>query len=73
MRRNTHRVNDTSWWKLCPECDKWFQVLLRYPGIENATDLPGCCKPCGGENIDENTEKLSALTATLFDEFNEAS
>ncbi len=73
MKRTTHRVTDTSWWKLCPGCKKWFPVLLKPPGTKIRANLPCHCKICSKIYADASKKKLSDLSSLMLDEFNEAS
>ena len=74
MKRNTHKVNNKSWFKLCPDCERWFHILLKPPGIDNRDNLPPRCQPCSKVRYDKSKMKShDVLAEILFDEFNEAS
>ncbi len=74
MRRTTHKVSNTSWWIHCPDCNKWFNILLKPPGTKIRSNLPTYCKPCGKIRSDKSKMKYhDVLAGILFDELNEAS
>ena len=51
LRRVTHRVTDTHWWKLCPTCKKWFEINLEPPGTKIRSNLPVyCSQKCVNDN-----------------------
>ena len=49
MRRTSHWVTDTHWYKLCATCKRWFVVVLKPPGTKVRSKLPTYCNKCKHE------------------------